>query len=110
MSQEARSKVQVIRIRLRPERAQEFIDWVRDLENRNAEVEDAIRGERIDIESLFLDESGDVLMYQASNDLSFATEALMISNKPVDIEAREMFARCVAAVTPLEPLLHARIV
>jgi hypothetical protein len=99
-------QVQILRLTFRPEKRAVFVDWVRGLADRKAEVIAAVDGEKIRIETLFEDGSGAVYMYQVADDLAFATAALQASTAKVDEEARAMFTECVAEVTLLPPLLH----
>lgn len=101
-------EVQVLRIRLDPERGARMVEWARGLAGRQDEVAGALAREQITLETVALERCADglyLILYQRAPSLTRASEIFAVSDDPFDREMMALIAETWAAVEPLEILL-----
>jgi hypothetical protein len=104
------SQTQCIRIPLKPEGAEEFVEFARRISRNLDEVKAVLAEEGILAEAVFLDASTTppaVILFTRAKDLQEANSALLASSHPIQVEMRELMGRAFDAelAEPLEVLL-----
>ncbi|MGE3275149.1 MAG: DUF6176 family protein [Vicinamibacterales bacterium] len=100
-------QVQCIRIRVLEGRAGEVRTWMKSLHTRADEVLEALAGEGMSDEAVFLLREGDaefLYIYSRARDLAEAAEAFQASSRPVDVEFKDVIQSCldVESLTTLD--------
>lgn len=86
------TEIQCLKIRFRRDKIEEAVRWVQSLKERQQEVSELLEAEGVQVESLFLERSGqDVYLYQyvRATNLEQAYEAFMKSDIPISVETRQ---------------------
>jgi Family of unknown function (DUF6176) len=99
------SEVQCLRIRIQPGKTEQLFAFLKGLDDRPREVQEALAADGIIRESLFLDRTPQadylILVVRAEN-LASANLAFLESGLQVDMETKRVISDTWAAVTPLE--------
>ncbi len=101
-------QTQLLKIRIRPGKTKQVVEFLRRLMDRKDESLDALRREGMMVESMFLeqrDEADFLYYYVKSKDLAHATEVNMLSTDPLTQEIRQFVSETWADVASPEPLL-----
>ena len=101
-------QTQLLKIRIRPGKTEQVVDFVRSLGDRRDDAMAALRREGMMIESLFLErrEDGDYLYYYVkARNLAEANDINMRSNDPLTLEIRRFVADTWGDMASPEPLL-----
>lgn len=100
-------QTQLLKIRIRPGKTEEVVDFLRGLMERKDESLDALRREGMMIESFFLerrDEADYLYYYVKARDLMKATEINLKATDPLTLEIRKFVSETWADVASPEPL------
>ena len=100
-------QTQLLKIRIRPGKTDQVIDFLRSLMDRKDESLEALRREGMMIESFFLErrEEADYLYYYVkARNLMKATEINMKATDPMTLEIRKFVSETWADVASPEPL------
>ncbi len=100
-------QVQCLKIKLKQEKAQLFLDWVKSLNGRLDQVRKALEDETMVVESIFLDEvNGEkyIFFYTRAKDLLKASQVVQASTNTVDVEALTLIAQTWEQAQVLEVL------
>jgi len=102
---------QCIRVKLKPGKTEQFLDWALTLKSREDEVGESLKLEGLNAEFLFLERAQDgdyVTLYTRGRDLAAANRAFEKSKLPLDQEAKKVMAETwdFTSVTQLERLLE----
>ena len=86
------TEIQCLKIRFRRDKVEEAVRWVQSLKERQEEVAQLLDAEGVQVESLFLERSGqDVYLYQyvRAKSLEQAYEAFINSQSRISVETRQ---------------------
>lgn len=100
-------QTQLLKIRIRPGKTEQVVDFLRSLMERKEESLEALRREGMMIESFFLerrDEADYLYYYVKAQDLMKATEINLKATDPLTLEIRKFVSETWAHVASPEPL------
>lgn len=101
-------QTQLLKIRIRPGKTDQVVDFLHGLSQRKEESLEALRREGMMVESMFLerrDEADYLYYYVKALDLGHATEINMRSTDPLTLEIRKFVSETWGDVASPEPLL-----
>ncbi len=99
---------QLLKIKIRPGKTEQVVEFIRTLKERKALAMDALRREGMVVESMFLERhpDGDYLYYYVkARDLMQANEVNMKSTDPLTLEIRNFVSETWGHIVSPEPLL-----
>jgi hypothetical protein len=101
-------QTQLLKIRIRPGKTDQVVDFLRTLMDRKDESIEALRREGMVVESLFLerrDEADYLYYYVKAKDLAEATQVNLRATDPLTLEIRKFVSDTWGDVSSPEPLL-----
>jgi hypothetical protein len=101
-------QTQLLKIRIRPGKTEQVVEFLRGLMDRKEESIEALRREGMVVESLFLerrDEADYLYYYVKARDLAEATQVNMRATDPLTLEIRRFVSETWGDVSSPEPLL-----
>ena len=101
-------QTQLLKIRIRPGKTEQVVDFLRTLMDRKDESIEALRREGMVVESLFLerrDEADYLYYYVKAKDLAEATQVNLRATDPLTLEIRKFVSETWGDVASPEPLL-----
>lgn len=101
-------QTQLLKIRIRPGKTNQVVEFLRDLVARKDESLEALRREGMVVESLFLerrDEADFLYYYVKAKDLGHASQVNMQATDPLTLEIRKFVSETWGDVSSPEPLL-----
>lgn len=101
-------ETQLLKIRIRPGKTGQVIEFLRTLQERESQCVDALRREGMVVESMFLErhDEGDYLYYYVkARNLLHANEVNMQATDPLTLEIRQFVAETWDHIVSPEPLL-----
>lgn len=101
-------QTQLLKIRIRPGKTGQVVDFLRTLMDRKDESVEALRREGMVVESLFLerrDEADYLYYYVKAKDLMEATQVNLRATDPLTLEIRKFVSETWGDVSSPEPLL-----
>ena len=101
-------QTQLLKIRIRPGKTEQVVDFLRTLMDRKDESIEALRREGMMVESFFLerrDEADFLYYYVKAKDLMEATQVNLRATDPLTLEIRKFVSETWGDVSSPEPLL-----
>jgi hypothetical protein len=101
-------QTQLLKIRIRPGKTRQVMEFLRSLQERKASSLEAMRREGMMVESIFLEQrdDGDYLYYYVkAQDLVHANQINLESNDPLTLEIRKFVTETWGEISSPEPLL-----
>lgn len=101
-------QTQLLKIRIRPGKTEQVVEFLRTLMDRKDESIEALRREGMVVESLFLerrDEADYLYYYVKAKDLAEATQVNLRATDPLTLEIRKFVSETWGDVSSPEPLL-----
>lgn len=104
------SQSQCVRIPLKPEGREAFLDFARSLASRREELLEVLAEEGLRAEAVFLDRDGErasLVLFTRADDLAAANAAYLASEHPIQVKMRSLQAAAfdLENARPLEVLL-----
>lgn len=101
-------QTQLLKIRIRPGKTEQVVEFLRGLMDRQDESIEALRREGMMVESMFLerrDEADFLYYYVKAKDLAHSTQVNMQATDPLTLEIRKFVSDTWGDVASPEPLL-----
>lgn len=101
-------QTQLLKIRIRPGKTEQVVEFLRSLMDRQDESIEALRREGMMVESMFLerrDEADFLYYYVKAKDLAHSTQVNMQATDPLTLEIRKFVSETWGDVASPEPLL-----
>ena len=100
------TEVRLVKFRIKPGRAEQWIAWCKELERRRDESVATLKNEGVVSESCFLSQDGHTYYFMEAHNMKKTKKAVATHPHPIDLEHRKHREECLEKVEEVAVILH----